>query len=254
MRDQEFVAAIKECLTHRSSLASDQQLREVISPQEHLKELNTIGQAFHFIFDYVYFRMLYVEPGFTSVSGYEVETLLTGSYGLIHSLLHPDDKVPLLKIMKRVNQYLCNQPKGVQPHVSFSYRLKKKDGSYIRLLHEWIEMATDPSGKLMYNLERCTDITHWQGENTTVLMISHAEGHENVVYEPEEERGIVCTFTKSEVRVLKLLAEGMSSKQIAGALDITFNTVNTYRRKMLKKARVKNTTELIQVAYLQGTL
>lgn len=255
MNDQNFTTVIQEYLTHRSSTANDQKLRAVILPQENLKSLNTIGQAYHFIFDYVYFRMIYVEPDFTTVSGYAPENLLTGAYGFLYDILHPDDRLPLLKIIKKINQHWkCSHPNSLRPHVSFSYRIRKKNGNYIRLLHEWIETSSDSQGKLMYGLERCTDITHWQGENATVLMISHSDDRKNVVYDPKEEQSESCAFTKSEIRVLRLLAEGMSSKQIAYELDITFNTVNTHRRKMLKKAEVKNTTELIQVAYLQGTL
>jgi DNA-binding CsgD family transcriptional regulator len=48
-----------------------------------------------------------------------------------------------------------------------------------------------------------------------------------------------------ELKICDLLRKGLSSQEIADAFHLSKNTVDTHRRKMLKKARVKNTIELI---------
>jgi DNA-binding NarL/FixJ family response regulator len=58
----------------------------------------------------------------------------------------------------------------------------------------------------------------------------------------------VRKFTKREVEVLTLIGEGFSSKQIAGKLFISINTVETHRRHLLEKMEVKNSMELIRQA------
>ncbi|MBB6128071.1 MULTISPECIES: response regulator transcription factor [Mucilaginibacter] len=58
----------------------------------------------------------------------------------------------------------------------------------------------------------------------------------------------VRTFTKREMEVLDLIGEGFSSKQIAGKLFISINTVETHRRHMLEKMEVKNSMQLIRRA------
>jgi len=55
-------------------------------------------------------------------------------------------------------------------------------------------------------------------------------------------------LTSREMSVLKLLAQGYSTKEIAKILNITFHTVETHRKKLLKKVGVKNTNELIYIA------
>ena len=52
-------------------------------------------------------------------------------------------------------------------------------------------------------------------------------------------------FTKRELEVIRLLAQGLSSKLIADKLNLSKDTVDTHRRKMLKKAEAYNTTELL---------
>lgn len=49
-----------------------------------------------------------------------------------------------------------------------------------------------------------------------------------------------------EKEVLQLVAEGFSTKQIAGQLDISNRTVETHRINLLKKLKANNTAELIK--------
>jgi DNA-binding NarL/FixJ family response regulator len=49
-----------------------------------------------------------------------------------------------------------------------------------------------------------------------------------------------------EKEVLKLVAEGLSTKQIAAQLDISNRTVETHRINLLKKLKASNTAELIK--------
>jgi len=59
----------------------------------------------------------------------------------------------------------------------------------------------------------------------------------------------VDTLTDREKQVLKLIAEGFSTKMISGQLKITINTVETHRRHLLEKLDAKNSMELIRKAF-----
>jgi len=56
-------------------------------------------------------------------------------------------------------------------------------------------------------------------------------------------------FTKSEKSVLERIAKGYSTKQIAHQLEISEKTVETHRKHLFDKAKVKNVAELIAFAY-----
>ena len=53
-------------------------------------------------------------------------------------------------------------------------------------------------------------------------------------------------ITKREKEILYLIGAGLSTKQIAGQLFISINTVQTHRSNLLKKLQVKNSMELIR--------
>jgi DNA-binding CsgD family transcriptional regulator len=55
---------------------------------------------------------------------------------------------------------------------------------------------------------------------------------------------------RREKEVLELLANGMTNQDIATSLDISINTVDTYRRSLLSKLKAKNTAELIKLAFV----
>ncbi|HEX8039841.1 MAG TPA: helix-turn-helix transcriptional regulator [Chryseosolibacter sp.] len=56
------------------------------------------------------------------------------------------------------------------------------------------------------------------------------------------------SITPREKEVMHLLAHGMSSKKIAGEMHISFHTVESYRKKLLNKFKVRTTIEMILLA------
>ena len=54
-------------------------------------------------------------------------------------------------------------------------------------------------------------------------------------------------LTKREEEILSCIAEGLSSKQIAGRLFISENTVANHRKNMLLKTGAKSSAELVRL-------
>jgi DNA-binding NarL/FixJ family response regulator len=67
-------------------------------------------------------------------------------------------------------------------------------------------------------------------------------------------RGEKDFFSHREKEVLDLLGKGYSTKDIAKELFITEKTVETHRKNMAEKAKVKNTAELVAFASSRGFL
>lgn len=55
-------------------------------------------------------------------------------------------------------------------------------------------------------------------------------------------------MSKKESEVLRLIAEGMTTKEIASKLFVSARTIETHRANILKKLEVKNTAALIKKA------
>jgi len=69
--------------------------------------------------------------------------------------------------------------------------------------------------------------------------------------EPGEKQPLI---TRREKEVLQLIAEGLTNVEISETLFISMPTVNTHRKSLLEKFRVKNTATLIGKAIKSGLL
>lgn len=56
-------------------------------------------------------------------------------------------------------------------------------------------------------------------------------------------------FTKQEKKILGLIAEGYSTKQVAGKLFKSEHTIISHRKNMLKKTKTKNVAELMAFTF-----
>ena len=81
-----------------------------------------------------------------------------------------------------------------------------------------------------------------------------AEEFTDEVIKAYREKGVFpCeTLTNREIEVLKLVAEGLTSKEIAQMLSISIRTVEHHRANLLKKLNLKNTADLIKHAIQNG--
>lgn len=66
--------------------------------------------------------------------------------------------------------------------------------------------------------------------------------------EATEKDGKTGALSDREIEILKLVADGFSSKQVADKLFLSELTVNTHRRNMLKKTNQPNVAALVSYA------
>jgi DNA-binding NarL/FixJ family response regulator len=64
----------------------------------------------------------------------------------------------------------------------------------------------------------------------------------------------IDSLSPREVQVLRLVAEGKSSKEIAVMLDLREQTVRSYRKTMMKKLGVNNASGLTRLAFSVGLM
>ena len=59
-------------------------------------------------------------------------------------------------------------------------------------------------------------------------------------------------LSRRELDIIKLIKEGLSSKEIALQLDISLKTVEVHRYNILKKLKLKNTAALVNFINTKG--
>lgn len=56
------------------------------------------------------------------------------------------------------------------------------------------------------------------------------------------------TLTERELEILRLVAQGYTSPQIADELSLSAETIKWYRKRLLSKFEADNTAEMIKIA------
>ena len=70
----------------------------------------------------------------------------------------------------------------------------------------------------------------------------------------ENGNSLIYSLTPREIEVIKMLASGMVTKEIANAMFISDKTVESHKSNLLKKLQVKNSAHLIKLAVEIGIL
>lgn len=68
-------------------------------------------------------------------------------------------------------------------------------------------------------------------------------------YHNDDETEEIPSLSKREKEILKLIIKEYTTKEIASQLFIGQSTVETHRKNLLRKLRVKNTAGLVRLAY-----
>lgn len=79
--------------------------------------------------------------------------------------------------------------------------------------------------------------------------LAFSEEVKRIISQPNAQQlNPVTPLTKREKQILKLIAEGKTSIQIADELSLSALTIETHRRNLMQKLQVKNTAALIKIA------
>lgn len=218
-----------------------------------LMQIIQVGDFFYWIFNLMTSSLDKVSTNIYPILGYEPAEF---NFELLMSCIHPDDRPYFLNFEIRIRDFLANLPvnKLMKYKVRYDFRFKRKQGDYIRLLHQAIVIQHDETGKVMRTLGVETDITHLKPMGRPVLSFIGIEGepsYVNIETETVFEAGTQF-LSKREREILMLLIDGMLSKQIADILSISKQTVDAHRKNMLNKNGFKNTAELIAFAIKNG--
>lgn len=89
-------------------------------------------------------------------------------------------------------------------------------------------------------------------DSTAQEQLIHAVTSSDDTLDSKNFDHLTSQITQREMEILKLIAVGLTSQDIADKLFISKNTVETHRKNMLSKLNVNNTAALLKIAYQKG--
>jgi len=220
----------------------------------HLEKLAQIGNSSISVFDACKRVHVFQSSNVGKLLGYDPRTWSDGDLQFPDSLIHPDDLYTLMQHALSVLKLFYNLPVEEKKNVKLvsAFRMKNASQQYVRVIEQQQVFELDQAGNLWLALS-ILDISPDQKNMEQGLqseLLNFKTG--NIISFKTEPEDIGIHLTKRETEVLKLVREGLLSKEISDKLNISLHTVNTYRQRVLEKLGVSNSMEAVMLASRLG--
>lgn len=220
-----------------------------------LNMILTTSPCLTWIIDMRSLQYTYMSNNVKNMTGYEAQQFMDTGIAFFNDITHPEDRPKVGKLVKLIWGFLLSLPPHKRKSYKFNadYRLRKTDGSYIRMLEQTTILQQDSQGNVTHILGVGSDITNWKRNETMIGSVISAEDNSCYFCTPDEdELKAQIVLSKREREIVRLIAQGFNSKAIADKLSISFHTVNTHRQKIMVKTKVQNTSDLVHLAIRRG--
>jgi PAS domain S-box-containing protein len=190
------------------------------------------------------------------ILGYSAED--NASLAEWEKLIHPDDRAAT---QAKLEAYI----KGDTPSLEYEYRIRHKDGHWVWILVRGKIVSRDADGNPLRIIGTNLDVSHQQRirqdgadllQRIAALFQGAGEfpGKHIQVDAGSESAAVLPQLSDRQIQVLKLVAAGRTSADIAAQLNIKPSTVVTHRRDLMAKLDLHSVAELTRYAIEHGLI
>lgn len=215
---------------------------------------------FWFIVDYTTLSIVDIAPDVEHHMAQNKEAWLAKGPEITIPTIHPDD-IDLKFAYDHFNEkYLGAISPERRRHLKFNmyYRIMDRKGSYRWYMAQMPDYHYDSNGNIIYALRVVYDISHIKKDGVPMMTLLDDTDPQNQVFlchsstshQPLIDK--LLRLTDRELQVVRLLAGGQLSKQIAGNLGISPNTVENHKQNIFRKTETRSANELVAFAIRSG--
>lgn len=206
------------------------------------KKLASTGQFLH-IANITHMKIVYRSEGCHKFFGVEPEEVDPGIY---LERTHPQDimrhSLGRSKLLRMGNEMFINK-KG-KLLLSSCFKTLNAHGEYRELLYQLFICYFNEPLPAVYSLQINTDVTDLK-ESTKCDHFYVGDDDQLFRYPDKELLCVGLSLTDRESEIIRLIAQGLDSEQIAERLFLSVHTINTHRRNILDKTGHRSTHELV---------
>lgn len=221
-----------------------------------LHQLSGFGRTCTFVVDVYQCNYAYASPYFVDLFGYDSHKITTverqGDY--LESRIHPDDRSQLEDLQIQLGEFIYSQPFEKRNDYCniYSFRILNARQQYVRVNSKHQVLKQDRSGKawlVIGNMEIAPRQDESNQVDCTILNLKTGD-----MFSPASLSTPQTCLTQRETEILRLIQQGLLSKEISAKLCISVHTVNIHRQNLLRKLGVQNSIEAINAGLESGLL
>lgn len=227
--DIDFVKLLKEHMISNN---------EIVTHIKFLKDIISNLNIAIFIHDMEKQRHIWTNNNYYGIIGYTDEEIKTFSPEWMKKNYHPED----IHLIKERYDYILQNKGNTYSGV---YRVKHKKGQWVWVYQNVTVYKRDEKG----NPQQVLGISIDFSDNFKTTKQFKTLYQENLQLKNELK---ISKLTKREKEVLKLIAQGRTSQEIAKTFHISKSTADNHRKHMLKKLKLHNIADLTRFATETG--
>ncbi|WP_114790661.1 helix-turn-helix transcriptional regulator [Niabella yanshanensis] len=224
---------------------------------EILSEIFCAGPSYYYIVDFATREILYMSPSVQQVLGLDPANTC---FDDIVDTVHIDD-LSFIQVAEEFNirkTLELGMDLVFQTKMSYCFREKTANGTYELFQLQALCFDADPERNAWKLLNIHTNINHLTTVNNYKLTLTGINGHDLFLqFDLKKKLEINSnkpTYTPRELEIIKLIAQGLETPEIASELFISPHTAKTHRKNIMQKAGAKNTAQLISFCLGKGLL
>ena len=220
----------------------------------------SVGPYYWFIADVVSGTALDAGGAMEAICNVTREEYVGKSPEVLFRSMHPADVIQMFTFTEFwVKYYTFIAPeRRSYTRPTIYIRQLNKSQQYSWVMVQFLEPVADENGMILYNLTWVTDISQIKTDDTCCMTIFDSYDNTSHLFFCDSNQQVIESqsglprISKREVGILKLIAVGLSSKQIAAQLNIAIKTVDNHRQNLLRKMSARSSGELVMMAVKKG--
>lgn len=226
-----------------------------ISFNELTNSIVSTGPFSFYIIDFYDMSLSHISDSLYEMHGFDPYTV---SFNDVLGAIHPDDMGFVIEAEEFLTKFFIEKvgrDKLMRYKISYSHRARLKNGDYVLFNHQALMLTLDENGGYGKSLNIHTRIDHLSKVPTYKISLIGLHGepsYMNINLKGNADTPV--SLSKREIDIIKNIAEGLNSAEIADKLFIAESTVKKHRKNILLKSECKNTAQLVKTCILQGLI
>jgi DNA-binding CsgD family transcriptional regulator len=264
---------INKILKLQNGIYDSEMGKKIVLNDNYLNEFSDSEKSVKLVFDHINFKVLSISQNVKSLSGHSIEAFKKFNMLYVLNLFtldHYDFIHVWLKWIIKLHQKFGDQALSVEYNTGLKIdladisikqsicgvKLKHKDGHILRVMLRHYPLEKMENGIATVAAITIDDISHLMKSDFYWGRIERGTEEKEIYHikstYPEDKLGDI--FSNREIDILRMLAQGKESKEIAAITFISSHTVDNHRRNMINKIGVRDTTGLIQICRMMGVI
>lgn len=236
----------------------DQEFKEYPDEEKMISELEVLSQNIGMreglviaCFDYRNLSLGFFTGNIEELTGYPSSMFRSKGMETSFTMIHPEDREELFRFQKIVFEAFHKLSIPERHRFEFSYTTRwvhRTTQEIFWMMGKVKPYLIDSAGNFAMDLHIILKLHTPPKTSNYDWNYSYVKDDGNRIFVSKNSpNNKEITLTKKEKEIVRLILDGYESKEISKKLNISFNTVSTHRKNILRKLDARNLGEMIKI-------